>query len=51
MTNNQTASRQALEALIEASSLFYEFPQLYEMIGTHQVIHNAINRLMKEVTQ
>lgn len=51
MTNNQTANRQALEALIEASSLFYEYPQLYEMIGTYQVIHNAINRLMKEAAK
>jgi hypothetical protein len=45
------ANQQALEALIEASNLFDNYPQLYECIGTHQVIHDAINRLMKEVTE
>jgi hypothetical protein len=44
------ANQQALEALIEASNLFDNYPQLYEMIGTYQVIQDAINRLMKEVT-
>jgi hypothetical protein len=44
------ANQQALEALIEASNLFDNYPQLYEMIGTYQVIQDAINQLMKEVT-
>jgi hypothetical protein len=44
------ANQQALEALIEASNLFDNYPQLYEMIGTYQVVQDAINRLMKEVT-
>lgn len=43
-------NQQALEALIEASNLFDNYPQLYECIGTYQVIQDAINRLMKEVT-
>ncbi len=46
-----TAKRQALEALLEAANLFDNYPQLYECIGTHQVIDSAINRLMKEVTE
>jgi hypothetical protein len=46
-----TANRQALEALIEASNLFDNYPELFECIGTYQVINDAINRLMKEVTE
>jgi len=44
------SSQQALEALIEASNLFDNYPELFECIGTYQVIHNAINRLLAEVT-
>ena len=43
-------NQQALEALIEASNLFDNYPQLFECIGTYQVIHNAIKALMQEVT-
>jgi hypothetical protein len=46
-----TANKQALEALIEASNLFENYPQLYEMMGTYQVIHNAINRLINEANK
>ena len=46
-----TANRQALEALIEASNLFDNYPELFECIGTYQVINDAINRLIKEVTE
>jgi hypothetical protein len=46
-----TANRQALEALIEASNLFDNYPELFECIGTYQVINDAINRLMKEMTE
>ena len=48
--DKMNANQQALEALIEASNLFDNYPQLYEMIGTYQVVQDAINRLMKEVT-
>jgi len=43
-----TANQQALEALIELSNLFDNYPQLYEMIGTYQVMNAAIDRLIKE---
>lgn len=43
-----TANRQALEALLEASNLFDNYPQIYECIGTWQVIEDAIKRLIKE---
>jgi len=46
-----TANQQALEALIEASNLFENYPQLYEMMGTYQVIHNAINQLINEANK
>jgi hypothetical protein len=46
-----TANRQALEALIEASNLFDNYPELFECIGTYQVINDAINRLIKEVKE
>lgn len=43
-----TANQQALEALIEIASLFDNYPELYEMIGTYQVMNAAIDRLIKE---
>jgi hypothetical protein len=43
-------NQQALEALIEASNLFDNYPELFECIGTYQVIHDAIKLLQKEVT-
>ena len=43
-----TANQQALEALTELSSLFDNYPQLYEMIGTYQVMNAAIIRLLQE---
>jgi len=44
------ANQQALEALIEASNLFDNYPELFECIGTYQVIQDAIESLQKEVT-
>ena len=38
---------QQLEALIELSSLFDNYPQLYEMIGTYEVMQSAIKETMK----
>ena len=42
--------QQALEALTEALNLFDNYPELYECIGTYQVIEAAIKSLTKEVT-
>ena len=41
--------KQALEALIEALNLFDNYPELYEMAGTYEVIVSAIKVLKKEV--
>jgi hypothetical protein len=43
-------NQQALEALLEALTLFDNYPQLYEMMGTYQVMLAAIEALKKEVT-
>lgn len=45
-----SANQQALEALIEAANLFDNYPELFECIGTYQVINDAIKSLQKEVT-
>jgi hypothetical protein len=45
-----TTKQQALEALIEALNLFDNYPQLYEMIGTYEVMVAAIKALKQEVT-
>lgn len=42
-------NKQALEALIEALNLFDNYPELYEMAGTYEVIVSAIKALKKEV--
>ena len=44
------AKQQALEALTEALNLFDNYPELYECMGTYQVMVAAINTLTKEVT-
>ena len=44
------AKQQALEALTEALNLFDNYPELYECMGTYQVMVAAINALTKEVT-
>ena len=44
------ANQQALDALIEALNLFDNYPELYEMMGTYQVMLVAIESLKKEVT-
>lgn len=44
-------NQQALEALLEALNLFDNYPQLYEMMGTYQVMLSAIESLKKEVTE
>ena len=45
---SQETAQQMLEALIEASALFDNYPELAEMIGTYEVIHNAINKATDE---
>jgi hypothetical protein len=42
--------QQALEALTEALNLFDNYPELYECMGTYQVMVAAIKSLTKEVT-
>ena len=44
-----TTKQQALEALIEALNLFDNYPELYEMMGTHEVMVAAIRALKQEV--
>jgi hypothetical protein len=43
--------QQALEALLEALNLFDNYPQLFEMMGTYNVMLDAIKALQKEVTE
>jgi hypothetical protein len=49
----QKINQQLLEACIEATSLFDNYPECYESIGTYQVLHaaikNALETLNKEV--
>lgn len=47
---SQAAAKQMFEALIEASSLFDNYPELYEMIGTYEVIQNAIDVGFNEIS-
>jgi hypothetical protein len=39
---------QLLDACIEALSLFDNYPQCYEAIGTYQVLHTAITNALRE---
>ena len=39
---------QLLDACIEALSLFDNYPQCYEAIGTYQVLHSAVTNALKE---
>ena len=38
----EQVNKQLLEACYEATALFDNYPQCYESIGTHQVLHKAI---------
>ena len=38
------AAPDLLDACIEALSLFNNYPECYEAIGTYQVLNNAINK-------
>jgi hypothetical protein len=40
-------NKELLEACLEATCLFNDYPQCYESIGTHQVLHIAINNATK----
>ena len=48
--DSMTTKQQALEALIEALNLFDNYPELYEMMGTHEVMVAAIKALKQEDT-
>jgi hypothetical protein len=45
----QDIKTQLLEACIEATSLFDNYPQCWEAIGTYEVLHNAITNALKEM--
>ena len=44
----QDTQTQLLEACIEALSLFDDYPQCYESIGTYQVLNLAISNALRE---
>ena len=44
----QDIKTQLREACIEALSLFDNYPQCYESIGTYQVLQTAITNALKE---
>lgn len=46
-----TALQKAYAALLEASSLFDNYPQTFEAIGTYQVIHNALNDIQAKLNK
>lgn len=46
-TNLANAAEDLLAACIEATSLFDNYPELYEQIGTWQVLISAINKAQK----
>lgn len=48
MTQQDTQT-QLLEACIEALSLFNDYPQCYESIGTYEVLNAAIANALKEM--
>ena len=43
----EQVNKQLLEACVEATALFDNYPQCYESIGTHQVLHNAIANALR----
>ena len=46
---SQESAKQMLEALIEATSIFDNYPETFELIGTYEVINNAIAAAQKEL--
>ncbi len=47
--NQETILQRAFDALLEASSLFDNYPETLECIGTYQVVHAALNELLVEL--
>jgi len=43
----EQVNQELLEACLEATALFDNYPQCYEAIGTYQVLHNAIGNALK----
>ena len=48
MITEHDIQTQLLEACIEALSLFDDYPQCYEAIGTYEVLNAAIANALKE---
>jgi hypothetical protein len=48
MSISQKTAQQLLDALIEASALFDNYPELYKQIGTYQVVTEAIGKGIEE---
>lgn len=44
---NEKINQELLEACIEATALFDNYPACYEALGTYQVLHNAIRNALK----
>jgi len=45
----ESVNTQLIEACIEALSLFDDYPQCYEAIGTYEVLNAAIANALKEM--
>ena len=48
---NEQINQELLEACIEATALFDNYPACFEAIGTYQVLHNAIRNAIKALEQ
>jgi hypothetical protein len=49
MMFTEKTSMDLVEACIEALSLFDNHPELYEMVGTYQVLNNALRQAQLEL--
>jgi len=45
----QTINRELFDACLEALSLFDNYPEIYECIGTYQVLNTALNNALKNL--
>lgn len=48
VTEQYTVKEQLLDACIEALSLYDDYPDCYNSIGTYEVLRDAIKRAMEE---
>ena len=44
---SEQINQELLEACLEATTLFDNYPECYEAIGTYQVLHNAISNAIQ----